>query len=103
MEQSEPKTYREWLAVLLRTFLPPVWKIPPLVKRGMAIHCQSSVRTLERKNYAQYFDRIETRLFRWELRRRSVVALYFRALRRLGFLQKDSTSSPSALSGRPIK
>lgn len=70
--RSEPSTCREWLEVLIRAVLPPVWHRDPLSLRSTAIFCQSDVRKLERRCRALWFDQKERRSIQRELLRRSL-------------------------------
>lgn len=101
---SEPASVREWLGVLLRTFLPPSWRMDPLVRQGMAnASGRLDVRTLERNCRKLWFDRKELSLFRLELRRRAISGILLRASGCRLPLEPNSNLSPRSPLSTPAK
>ena len=99
---SEPASVREWLGVLLRTFLPPATpKLSPIGRRYTARLCESDTRTLEQMLDEQAPHRREARLFQLELRRRASASIAALVLRRLAALRPGSISLRRRSSSTP--
>ena len=102
-DRPEPKTFGQWLEVLVRTFPPPVWRRHRLSRRSTAIFCQSDVRTLEHRCRALWFDQIERRAIQRELLRRCLKMTISRLFGDRTFREADSSFVSHDLSERSIE